>query len=221
MKKKLIVLFMILFSKILLAQQSSIQNEVELDQKLLIEDEMGVNHSLREFSAHSFLLVPVYTKCRSTCPLIIKKLEHDLPLSGADINNYRVLIFSFDSQDSSKDLKHFREMHQIPPLWMIARATPLTTTKILQTLGIRTVLDPVTQEFAHPDVVSILGPGLWGNKLLNGSDISPATLKAELLSANQHKNGISKEMLGYLLPIGILGILFSVFFFSNRWVRAS
>ncbi len=221
MKKFFFILFLILFSEIVPAQGNPTQKEFELDQNLVIEDEMGVSHSLREFSAHSFLLVPVYAKCSSTCPLIIKKLEHDLPLSGADINNYRVLIFSFDSKDSSKDLKHFREMHQIPPLWMIARATPLTTTKILQTLGVRTVLDPQAQEFAHPDIVSILGPGLWNNKLLNGSDISPAKLKAELLSADQHKTGISKEILGYLLPIGILGILFSVFFFSNRWVRTS
>ncbi len=214
MKKFWFGLFILVFSIMAQAGQN-------LDENISLEDEMGVKHLLREFSAHSFIFVPVYAKCSSSCPVIIEKLEHDLPLSKADLNKYRVLVFSFDPEDSVAALKEFREMHQIPPLWMIARATPAMTLKLMDSLGIKTVIDGVTREFTHPDVIAIIGPPLWTSKLLKSAEISPSKIQFELQAADAHESGLSKESLAYLLPIFILGTIASVFYFATKLLRSS
>ncbi len=198
------------------AQSSLDQPKSELKGSIIIEDETGISHSLREFSGHSLLLVPIYAKCHGSCPVIIEKLEHDLALSGADSSNFRVLIFSFDPEDTTKDLREFRVKHNVPPLWVIAHATPTQTANLMEGIGVRTIVDPSTKEFAHPDVISILGPQLRNSKTLGRAEISPATLRAELKWADEHGSELSKEMMSYLLPVGILGCLFSVFFLATR-----
>lgn len=190
------------------AQQVLDEPKSTLPASLVLTDENASEHRLAEFAGHPFLFVPVYAKCTSSCPLVIETLERDLPLSGLTLDSYRVILFSFDPKDSVDDLKMMREMHKIPPAWILSHADSTTTEALMSAMGVRVVTDPVTHQFAHPDLIMVIGTNLQNPRRLMRSELSPGGLFSAVARADIQERFNLKVWLGYLLPIGIFGTLF-------------
>jgi cytochrome oxidase Cu insertion factor (SCO1/SenC/PrrC family) len=214
------ILFICLgFAWLCKAQQSIDQPEEFIPTNIILQDEFGASHSIREFSAHPFLILPIFASCHTSCPLIVEKLISNLTVSGYPIENFRVLVFSFDSNDTDEILRNFRKSNRIPPMWMIAKATPRMTAALMQSIGVRTINDARSGQYSHADLVSVVGPSLWNSKNILRKEMTPEKMTQELKAANKHSTGLSKDTLTYLLPLGILGSLFCVFLFSHVLVN--
>jgi cytochrome oxidase Cu insertion factor (SCO1/SenC/PrrC family) len=213
------LLIFLSFASLCKAQQLIDRPEEFISPNLVIEDEKGVSRELKEFSAQPFLILPVFARCRTSCPLIVEKLIHDLTLSGYPVDTFRVLVFSFDSNDTNENLKEFRRLNRIPPLWMIARATPEATVSLMRSIGVRTIEDGTSAQFSHADLVAVVGPGLWNLKYILRSEMSPEKMSQELRAATEHSKGLSKDVLSFLFPVAILGSLVSIFFLSLIFLK--
>ena len=210
-----ILLVFAFFSLCAEAQQILDDPKPNLPESLVLNDENATDRRLSEFAGHPFLLVPVFAKCTSSCPLIIETLEHNLALSGLALDSYRVVLFSFDPNDTADDLKMLREMHNIPPAWIITRAERASTEALMSAMGVRAVTDPVTHQFAHPDLVLVIGENLIYSQRLMRSELSPEKLFSAVTGANRDTGFNLKVWLSYLLPVGIFGILLCVFIFVH------
>lgn len=67
------------------------------------------------------IVLPVYTRCAVSCPVLTRKLKQEAARLG-DGAVYRVLFFSFDPSEDAQSLRAFREREQLPAKWMLVRA---------------------------------------------------------------------------------------------------
>jgi len=88
-------------------------------------DETNQNLSLRSVIGMAgggpVILLPVYTRCAASCPVLTRKLEEETARMGSGIP-YRVLLISFDPSETSDSLRMFREHERVPASWVIVRA---------------------------------------------------------------------------------------------------
>jgi cytochrome oxidase Cu insertion factor (SCO1/SenC/PrrC family) len=198
-----------------LAQAQSVVDHpvLTLPSDLKLEDESGRIFDVNALSGHPFFLVPIYASCKSSCPLVIEKLEHDLPLSGLKSNDYRVVLFTFDPKDQPADLEMLRKMHNVPPNWILSRADAQTTDKLMNSIGVRSIFDPSTKEYAHPDMVAVIGSSLLISNRLASKTISPRTLFDAIQKSGSADS--DKTYLSYLLPLGIFGLLGCAFILTH------
>ena len=103
-----------------------------------------------------------------------------------------------------------RQMHKIPPAWRIVRANPEFTESLMSAIGVRSVLDSKTREFAHPDVLMVVGQGLRNSQRIAGRDVSPKVLLGAVSSSGSESKVDWKLIFSYLLPLGVLGTLICV-----------
>ncbi len=210
MKQLFFVFYILVFPASSLAQQILDRPSKSLSPEIVVIDENEVPHKLNEFSKYPFILVPIYASCTSSCPLIIESLERDLPQSGLAVESYRVILFTFDQKDQAKDLKMLRQMHKIPPAWLIVRSIPEFTENLMSAIGVRSVLDPKTREFAHPDVLMVVGQGLKNSQRIAGREVSPKVLLDAVSGSGSESKADWKLIFSFLLPVGVVGTLICV-----------
>jgi len=87
----------------------------EASQKISLWDK------LRKGGNSPVIVLPVYTRCTTSCPLVTRKLKEETPRMGGG-SDYRVLLFSFDSSEDAESLREFREREQLPANWMLVHA---------------------------------------------------------------------------------------------------
>jgi len=87
-------------------------------------DDLDQKASLRQLlqaaGSGPVIVLPIYTHCSLSCPVLTRKLKQETALLG---NNppYRVLLFSFDPLESAQSLRTFRESEQLPAKWILVR----------------------------------------------------------------------------------------------------
>ena len=88
-------------------------------------DEANVQHSLwdelRAAGTGPILVLPVYTRCTMSCPVLARMLVQQTSQIGGGAP-YRVLIFSFDPGDDAVALRQFRVQKGLPAQWMLVRS---------------------------------------------------------------------------------------------------
>jgi cytochrome oxidase Cu insertion factor (SCO1/SenC/PrrC family) len=108
------------------------------------------------------LLLPVFTKCSGSCPVSVMSLKKSMPL------RFRVVLLSFDPEDTPADLAGFRERLELPREWRLAQLPPLQTREFLDSLGFHFMKSE--RGFDHPNQTFVFSArGAWADTL-NGSD---------------------------------------------------
>lgn len=92
---------------------------------LTVWDEANTQTSLyerlRAAGSGPVLVLPVYTRCTMSCPVLAQGLvKQTAQLTGT--GPYRVLIFSFDAGEDSASLTKFRQTEGLPANWILVRS---------------------------------------------------------------------------------------------------
>jgi cytochrome oxidase Cu insertion factor (SCO1/SenC/PrrC family) len=94
---------------------------------LTVWDEADVQHSLwdalRAAGPGPVIILPVYTRCTMSCPILARMLVQQTSQIGGGAP-YRVLIFSFDPGDDARALRQFRTQKSLPSSWIVVRSGP-------------------------------------------------------------------------------------------------
>lgn len=88
-------------------------------------DEASRSASLRSMLTQSgggpVILLPIFTRCAASCPVLTRKLE--TALGGMNpAEPYRVVVFSFDPFETSESLRLYRLQQNVPAAWKIVRS---------------------------------------------------------------------------------------------------
>ena len=104
------------------------------------------------------LLLPIFTRCTGSCPLTAVALKQAMRGASAE---FRVVLLSFDQNDTATDLRHFRERFDLPSEWLVVRTVDAAATReLLDDLEFRVMNSGAG--FNHPDQTFVLSPkGLW------------------------------------------------------------
>lgn len=160
-----------------------------------------------------FFLLPVFTKCKMSCPIIVPALVDALEAYRKDggSQNYRVLIFSFDSTDTAADLRVFRTKYKIPTFWQMVRSPDQSAVRGFFDQFSYSIMSVDSGGFAHPNEIFVLnGRLIWVGSLFGSSfsknDISNAFyLAGDSGLWSQFRNWIFHPE--SLIVIGALGFL--------------
>jgi len=118
-------------------------------------------------------VLPVYTRCTLSCPLLARRLNQETARMGAGAA-YRVLIFSFDPSDDAESLRRFREREQLPSNWILVHASEQDTRRLCDFFHY-----PVWTEgsvLVHPNQVFLLDHNLDWRATFTGLDWNAAEL---------------------------------------------
>jgi len=124
----------------------------------------------RKFSGFPVVLLPIYTRCRTACVANVDQLKKALADSSADPRQFRVLLFSFDSAETSTTLARYRTRENIPLAWSVGTASQESIDALLESLGFQ--YGRAGSEFAHPNLVIFLDSNLRIAKWIYGTDYS-------------------------------------------------
>ncbi|HWE25333.1 MAG TPA: hypothetical protein VG496_15455 [Myxococcales bacterium] len=149
--------------------------------KLAVLDDRDGSHDLSSVAAGELptLLVPVFTRCNGTCPFTAISLKGAL----AKIQQrFRIVLLSFDADDTADDLRAFRERFALPSDWLLVRSPDAAATHaFLDELGFRFM--KTGDGFDHPNTTFVLSPrGVWAGTF-TGASFAPDELKAAWLGA--------------------------------------
>jgi len=124
---------------------------------LAVLDDHDQRQDLRVAGAPS-LLVPIFTRCAGSCPLAVVALKQATAGSPA---RFRVLLLSFDTEDTAADLRDFRERLDLPSEWLLVRSIDATATReLLDDLDFHFM--KTGRGFDHPNQTFVFSPnGVW------------------------------------------------------------
>jgi cytochrome oxidase Cu insertion factor (SCO1/SenC/PrrC family) len=140
-----------------------------------VSDDQDRRVELREVTAGApALLLPVFTRCSGTCPLTSLLLKKALAEAKAP---FRVIVFSFDAEDTAQDLRDFRERFALPAAWRLVRSGDAAATReLLDALDFHFMKS--SEGFDHPNQTFVFSPkGAWAATLA-GAESSRKELEA-------------------------------------------
>jgi cytochrome oxidase Cu insertion factor (SCO1/SenC/PrrC family) len=179
--------------------------------ELRVSDEQGLSMTatgaLKALGAGPALLVPLFTRCHTSCPVLIAGLKEAMAAaasSGKD--SIHVLILSFDAEETSEDLQRFRKREKIPPHWKVVRAQDQASVREFFDRYSYSIMDS-DGGFVHPSQVFVLNARQgWAASLLGpriqASDVKDAYEKAQESKLPRHPET--------LLLIGAAGFVSSL-----------
>jgi len=168
-----------------------------------IIDDSGRTRSIEQWKGSPAILVPMYTRCPTSCPMITEGLKKATAAAKADPTSYRVVLFSFDPRDTPADLREFRARHQIPIAWSMATAKPADVRRLLEALDVR-----VSDFMMHPNVAIAITPDLRPAKSMFGTSFSGSEIDAALDIARGGHDWIGRYG-GYALAALLLAAILS------------
>ena len=81
---------------------------------------ISLRAKLTELGPDPIILLPLYTSCMGSCPVLTRKLQSELARLNSHAS-YHVVLFSFDPAETSESLKLFRERERLPGEWLMVR----------------------------------------------------------------------------------------------------
>lgn len=125
----------------------------------------------------------IYTRCTSSCPLIIQSLKKSL---GDMAGSYRVVLVDFDLRDSPADLRSYMKSKKIDG-WEVVLPRGEALTRLTKALDFRFTYDEKTDMFAHPNVLVVLSPSLRVVGYILGLSYDPDTLSSLIGRASRNE----------------------------------
>jgi cytochrome oxidase Cu insertion factor (SCO1/SenC/PrrC family) len=133
-------------------------------------DDYGRQRSLSELAGQPMILVPMYTKCQSTCIRVTAGLKRGLGGASASANDYRVVLFSFDPSETPKSLSEFRQRERVPLSWTLATASRDDVSRLMESINFQ--YQTARGEFVPPNLLVVLDRELVTSKYLFGTNYS-------------------------------------------------
>ncbi|MGZ6126234.1 MAG: SCO family protein [Myxococcales bacterium] len=139
-----------------------------------VSDEQGAAGDLRAMAAGApALLLPIFTRCAGTCPMTAHFLKESLRKAEQP---FRVIVFSFDAEDTANDLREFRERFALPADWRIVRSGDAAATRaFLDRLDFHFMKS--SGGFDHPNETFVFSPGGAWAATLAGASFPAADLR--------------------------------------------
>ena len=103
------------------------------------------------------VILPVYTRCRVSCPLQTQKLKEAIASLGFG-GSLRVLVFSFDPAETSATVQEYRSRERVPDNWVVVTAQEGAVRKFFDFFQYAVMDDNGT--LIHPDQIFVLDPSL-------------------------------------------------------------
>jgi cytochrome oxidase Cu insertion factor (SCO1/SenC/PrrC family) len=154
-------------------------------------DDTGRVRGLSEFSGFPVVLLPIYTRCPGACIANVDQLKAALSGSSADPRQFRVLLFSFDANDTPEKLTAYRIREKIPLGWFVGTGTQQSTDAFLESIGFQ--YGRTGKDFTHPNVVLFLDSKLRIAKWIYGTDYSGDDLDRALKIAAGESDWIGEH----------------------------
>jgi cytochrome oxidase Cu insertion factor (SCO1/SenC/PrrC family) len=133
-------------------------------------DDAGQGRRLSEFAGFPVILLPIYTRCPTSCIRNVDQLKIALSGSSADPRQFRVLLFSFDASDTPEKFSAYRTREKIPLGWFVGTGTQQNVDALLESIGFQ--YGRARTEFTHPNLVLFLDSKLRIAKWIYGTDYS-------------------------------------------------
>jgi cytochrome oxidase Cu insertion factor (SCO1/SenC/PrrC family) len=154
--------------------------------RLDVETESGAHGNLRQLlstgDSRPFLMLPVFTTCHGSCPLLARALQKVWTAIPSTEVSPRVVLISFDPKDDRQALLEFRRTEKIPASWQLVRPRDPE--------AIRPFFDVYSYSifsadggFAHPSQILVLSADLAWRGSLYGPEITPTALKRAVKAA--------------------------------------
>jgi cytochrome oxidase Cu insertion factor (SCO1/SenC/PrrC family) len=146
-----------------------------------ILDEASQSTSLRsmlnQMGSGPVILLPIFTRCSASCPVLTRKLEAALVSINTD-KPYRVLVFSFDPLETAESLRLYQTHERIPAHWKIVRSDESGIRQLFGFLHY-SVMDQ-GGKLVHPNEVFLLDQSLNWRWTLVGEDWSSQELATDI-----------------------------------------
>ncbi|WP_340694446.1 SCO family protein [Hydrogenobacter thermophilus] len=120
-------------------------------------DEKGRSHSLLRFiKGKPTALILAYYTCDSACPILVKgTLDATKNLD----KDFRVLVLSFDREDTLNSLRAFKlKLGNVPKNWTFGIMKGEDIKKLTSSIGYRFFYSHKDKVFVHPNVITFLSP---------------------------------------------------------------
>lgn len=147
---------------------------------IAVWDEAGQQTSLwaavQQAGGGPVVVLPVYTRCATTCPVLVQKLKHEASLFNA--SDFRVVLVSFDSSETESSLRIFREREKIPSGWILARTNDSEIRRFRDYFRYSVVTDGSVLD--HPDETFLLDRNLRWRATLVGEGWDATELRSWL-----------------------------------------
>ena len=154
-------------------------------------DDAGQVRRLSEFAGFPVVLLPIYTRCRTACIANVDQLKKALADSSADPRQFRVLLFSFDSAETSSTLARYRTRENIPLAWSVGTASQTDIDALLESIGFQ--YGKAGTEFSHPNLLLFLDSNLRIAKWIYGTDYSDRDVDVALKIAAGESDWIGQH----------------------------
>ncbi|WP_457600749.1 SCO family protein [Hydrogenivirga sp.] len=154
---------------------------------VLLTDMNGRSVRLSDITGGKTVLMSfIYTRCTSSCPLIVQRLRE--ALSEVEFGDYRVLLVDFDERDTQAELKKFVNQRNIyDSRWKVALAKGSELRQLTGALDFKFYYDEKTDMFAHPNVLVVLSPSRKVTGYILGLSYDPDRLTQMLKDAQRDK----------------------------------
>ena len=190
-------------------QSESLGREIRFDG---LVDDAGRNFSSDVTDMRPWIVCPIYTRCPTTCSALTAALKTSLADSALQSSDYRVLVLSFDAQESAAGLAEFRARLRLPDDWAVVRAAdPAALERVLRGLDFRTIeLDDGRIE--HPNLVAVLDAQQRVSGYVFGLTLPPREI-ARAVRRARGGDAATDLLRSYPIAAAALGLLASVLIF--------
>lgn len=119
-------------------------------------NQKGGKIKLTDLQGSPHLVVMLYTRCETACPLIVADLKKVAEDAGAAPGKIEVSIFSLDSfRESAESLSAFAAKRKLPPFWGLFTSDANSVAELAASLGVRYKRLP-NGDFIHSNVIYFL-----------------------------------------------------------------
>ncbi|MBN8554872.1 MAG: SCO family protein [Deltaproteobacteria bacterium] len=166
-------------------------------------DESGKTFQLSEWKGKPFFIHPMFSSCKSTCPLMTNNLVQSFDGVKDFGKNFRVLSLSFDPKENPNSLQKFKKAHHLPKDWMLAYGDESQIRSLMDALDFRYV--KTGEDFAHSNLIVLIDKQFKISSYLYGASISSTELQSALSDLDKEPKKTSSH--GLLLFTGLLAFL--------------
>lgn len=142
----------------------------------------GAAVPLTELGGGPYIVAPIFTSCRAVCSREAQALHAAWGESGLEGASARVVLISFDPEDTQEDMAHFRELFDLPRSWYLATVEREEGLRFFSRLGFRwRTLSG--RQFDHAGKVFVLTEDLRIAAVLGPDQLTSERLEAEVTAA--------------------------------------
>jgi len=159
-------------------------------ENVVFMDKEGKRHHLLEFvKGKPTALILAYYTCDAACPLLVRGA---LDATRAINRDFRVLVLSFDKEDTQNSLRAFKlKLGNVPKNWTFGIMKEEDIKKLTSSIGYRFFYSHRDKVFIHPNVITFLSPKGEIVRYLYG--ISPKERDIRLAIAEAEGSKITKN----------------------------